>query len=787
MQVKNTIKKSFKLKNKILVTGAMIISLLLVVFFMLSYVYNASVENCYTELENQVSKVKSDIYLRMTSDREQLKTIANFAGSILENEEMTRIFSSANQNGLTEDDMAVLQSEMTVVFNSFEESGLINNLEILLPGNELITTSGSYNVNGHMSFEEISQKGVYVSKVRPSVIDKNKNVIHNAVPVKAHGKTVAVLMGVIDVESLNDVYKDFLKYEGAHMHLVDGTNGSFILNTVENGVNNMSDIEILSDNRDKYISEVLGGVRGKMSFESGGEGYVFASYDAVPINDWRVIVAMSEETAFKDARSNISIMILLSVLLVFIMVVYILYYYTTEKSRYNISNTASMVRKLLLEFGQRNESLDEALELIAKTAKARSALFVDIDGERYDFTVPGLKEQSLDVKKRVAFTNNLIGYVKDRKREIFAKIVRFNENLKDENPELYALMEEAGMENIVFTAIWDKNDQVGVIGTINSKKVNDTSMLLCDVAMCFLMTMYNRKYLSKTEQAAITDSLTGLTNRMGFNRDVLNIKKREVATLATVYIDVNELHTFNNKYGHLAGDRMLVYVADAIKEAFAGQYIFRWGGDEFIVIAENVSAEELEDKIKSIHSNCLKENYHVSVGYSISEGNADIELLLKESEKRMYEAKARYYQEKSEKAGTEKTPEFHVSHVSTGSADVDAALTVMSLRYQGVYAVSMDKDSARAILIPEEIEELQKYESSFGEALNLYIEKHVSPDYVRAITNFINYDNIKALLSKGIVPKIYYKKFDGTEVCISVHAVDKSNVSETIWVFEKDI
>ncbi len=785
MQVKSTIKKSFKLKNKILVTGAMIISLLLVVFFMLSYVYNASVENCYTELENQVSKVKSDIYLRMTSDSEQLKTIANFAGSILENEEMTRIFSSANQNGLTEDDMAVLQSEMTVVFNSFQESGLINNLEILLPGNELITTSGSYNVNGQMSFEEISKKGVYVSEVRTSVINKNRKVIHNAVPVKAHGKTVAILMGVIDVESLNAVYKDFLKYEGAHMHLVDGTDGSFILNTVENGVNNMSDIEILSDNRDKYISEVSGGVRGKMSFESGAEGYVFASYDAVPINDWRVIVAMSEETAFKDARSNIGIMILLSVLLVFIMAVYIFYYFTTEKNRYNISNTASTVRKLLLEFGQRNESLDEALELIAKAAKARSALFVDIDGERYDFTVPGLKEQSLDVRKRVAFTNNLIGYVKDRKREIFAKVVRFNENLKVENPELYALMEEAEMENIVFTAIWDKSDQVGVIGTINSKKVNDTSVLLCDVAMCFLMTMYNRKYLSKTEQAAITDSLTGLTNRMGFNRDVLNIKKREVSTLATVYIDVNELHTFNNKYGHLAGDRMLVYVADAIKEAFAGQYIFRWGGDEFIVIAENVSAEELEEKIKSIHINCLKENYHVSVGYSISEGNADIELLLKESEKRMYESKARYYQEKSEKAGSEKTPDVHVSHISTGSADVDAALTIMSLRYQGIYVVSLDTDEARAIMIPEDIEGLQNTDVSFKEAIGIYMDKYVAPDYHRPITNFMNYDYIKNVFKKNNTPRIYYKKLDGTEVSITVYPADNGKANDTIWVFEK--
>ncbi len=592
-------------------------------------------------------------------------------------------------------------------------------------------------------------------------------------------------MGVVDLQKLNYTYRDFLKYENAHMHLVNTATGEFILNTAENDIDNIKDIDIVSDNKTEYVDNVLAGKKGRSAFETAHEGFVFASYDSVHINDWCVIIAMPEATAFAEARGTISTMIVLSLLLIFIMTLYIVFFFYDERRRYRLSNSASTVRKLLLEFGQRDESLSEALSLITNTIKSRSAFFVDTDRECYDFIRNDFSDVALRGAGKERLKDCLMAYVVERQREIFAKTVKLNAELKESNPELYSIMSEAGIYDIVFVAIWDKNNQAGIIGVANCKKALDASSLLCDVAMCFMMTVYNRKYLNETEQAAVTDSLTGLNNRMAFNRDILGIKSRRSPNISTVYIDVNELHSFNNKFGHVAGDKMLIYVSRAIVDAFRGNKIYRWGGDEFIVIAENTEKDFLVAKIEEIHRKCDNEGYHVSVGYSYSERYADIEVLLKEAEKRMYEAKARYYQDKSAQSISAAPARSHVSHISTGSADVDAALTVMSLKYQGVYVVSLNTDEARAILIPEDIEGLQNLDISFKESVGIYMDKYVSPDYHRPITNFMNYDSIKEMFKKNITPKIHYKKLDGTEVSMSVYPVDNGKPDDTIWVFEK--
>ena len=108
-----------------------------------------------------------------------------------------------------------------------------------------------------------------------------------------------------------------------------------------------------------------------------------------------------------------------------------------------------------------------------------------------------------------------------------------------------------------------------------------------DVAVCFSIAIYNKKYLNKTEIAATTDSLTGVSNRVTYKKDLLMFDEEKPQEFSCIYIDVNELHLINNKYGHAAGDEMILYIANTLKEVFYGHKIYRIGGDEFLVFAEN--------------------------------------------------------------------------------------------------------------------------------------------------------------------------------------------------------
>ncbi|MCL2253692.1 MAG: diguanylate cyclase [Lachnospiraceae bacterium] len=91
---------------------------------------------------------------------------------------------------------------------------------------------------------------------------------------------------------------------------------------------------------------------------------------------------------------------------------------------------------------------------------------------------------------------------------------------------------------------------------------------------------------------SLTDELTGLSNRRGFNSRLnleLNHAKREQIPLSIMMIDIDNFKDYNDKYGHLQGDKALKTVGGVINDSLKRSVDFcaRWGGEEFIVLLQN--------------------------------------------------------------------------------------------------------------------------------------------------------------------------------------------------------
>lgn len=97
----------------------------------------------------------------------------------------------------------------------------------------------------------------------------------------------------------------------------------------------------------------------------------------------------------------------------------------------------------------------------------------------------------------------------------------------------------------------------------------------------------------KLHDISIGDELTGLLNRRGFTalaQKQLDLAARNESRMTMFYIDVDGLKAVNDKYGHKAGDQVIIDMATILKVTFrTSDVIARMGGDEFVVFGTSDS------------------------------------------------------------------------------------------------------------------------------------------------------------------------------------------------------
>lgn len=135
-------------------------------------------------------------------------------------------------------------------------------------------------------------------------------------------------------------------------------------------------------------------------------------------------------------------------------------------------------------------------------------------------------------------------------------------------------------------------------------------------------------YLSFQEQRISLDALTQLNNRNQLTTYLsTKIKQNEKnKSLYLLIIDADEFKKINDTHGHIEGDSALIYIADALRKVCQNTDYFmaRYGGDEFIVIADLKQVETIDELCQRIHSTlnefCLQKqlpyNLKVSIGYT---------------------------------------------------------------------------------------------------------------------------------------------------------------------------
>ncbi|MFO7552418.1 MAG: diguanylate cyclase [Haliea sp.] len=158
------------------------------------------------------------------------------------------------------------------------------------------------------------------------------------------------------------------------------------------------------------------------------------------------------------------------------------------------------------------------------------------------------------------------------------------------------------------------------------------------------------------EEQATTDSLTGIGNRLGFDRHLASVfescRRRTDHQVALMMLDLDHFKELNDSHGHQAGDQALAKVAERLQHVLrSGDYLARLGGDEFAIIldgpVDDQALEVIADKIIASLNQPLQlpdgARGHVGVSIGIAVHNREEEetaLLAKRADAAMYAAKA---------------------------------------------------------------------------------------------------------------------------------------------------
>ena len=155
------------------------------------------------------------------------------------------------------------------------------------------------------------------------------------------------------------------------------------------------------------------------------------------------------------------------------------------------------------------------------------------------------------------------------------------------------------------------------------------------------------------ESMALSDPLTGVLNRRGFERDGSQrlTESADDATGALLFIDLNDFKIINDSHGHEIGDQLLTIAAKRLLKSLRScDIIGRPGGDEFVVLVPDVTAE-IADTLANRVAKVLEEPYVIgkfkldcaaSIGLALYPKNANtLTGLMREADQAMYRAKAR--------------------------------------------------------------------------------------------------------------------------------------------------
>jgi len=235
-----------------------------------------------------------------------------------------------------------------------------------------------------------------------------------------------------------------------------------------------------------------------------------------------------------------------------------------------------------------NQALQSAID--EKTAGGQ--LFNDADIEALFDNHVALRdiESSMGVR---AHMQKVIERVSEVATEASNEVTQYNRGLDEIHKQLLRDdLDRAAMTGLVESLLDDTNRIRGRTGNIQENLQGSSQEVV-----------RLREQLEMAQGLALTDPLTGLLNRRGFEQMAKSLQREGVDGCSVMIFDIDHFKTINDQHGHLLGDRVLAAVANVIRQCVGDKgKVARMGGEEFAAVLPGVAAAkaaELAERVRA--------------------------------------------------------------------------------------------------------------------------------------------------------------------------------------------
>ncbi|WP_444659075.1 GGDEF domain-containing protein [Caproiciproducens sp. R2] len=196
----------------------------------------------------------------------------------------------------------------------------------------------------------------------------------------------------------------------------------------------------------------------------------------------------------------------------------------------------------------------------------------------------------------------------------------------EERPVVLEILKNATDTMMIGTGEYNKGQVLfNAVRDINDMVIRDE-----------LTSLYNRRFLDDRLPADIVGAMVGQK------------------PLSVIFIDIDNMKTVNDTFGHAAGDQVLKFAAGTIQKCIRNEtdWAARYGGDEFVICLNNTGSEEAHRVSQRIYQDFDKAAFPIQgsdIGITVSQGVVTMpdsgltaEEIIKLADKKMYEAKKRH-------------------------------------------------------------------------------------------------------------------------------------------------